>query len=389
MANANTNQQNGIKNFNMAAYNRNQSDPKGDAVKTNWGADAIRSAENVFGNLSRIPEESDRNLLTSRLWHGVPQLTEEQMQMFEAAYTGHTFIFCVNMPRFMMEGIYANTEMHRLVKNFKAVVERASTGFSGFSPIQVNTANVEDGNGRKISHVTSVEKDQSNISLRLHEFGGLPVKNFLEAWVTGIYDIRSQHGNYHGNLGIDHGWCLKNHSMSILVVQVTPDWTTIQDAAYYFNMVPTEIPFQHFEWTKGEATIVDDYDIDFVCNEERSPAIMLAAEKYMNNRVLSMVSTSVYNSRQFVAADFGMEKLASSGFYSNLGKDKNNNSIIDNLQYNKYIPTTETIKTGDKNNSESLTAVGRYGKDDIDDLKIESYNYDNDTKSEEKNNTNA
>ena len=136
------------KNFNMAAYNRNQSDPTDAAV--NWGAGAIRSAENVFGNLGRTPSESDRNLLTSRLWHGVPQLTDEQMQMFEAAYTGHTFIFCVNMPRFMTDGIYANTEMHRLAQNFKAVVERASTGFSGFSPIQANTANVEDGNGRKI-----------------------------------------------------------------------------------------------------------------------------------------------------------------------------------------------------------------------------------------------
>lgn len=303
---------------------------KGNYATINWGTNASRTIYNNFSSYS-ANNMQDKNLLNSRLWLGVPQLSRDQLHMFEAAYTGHTFIFVVDVPKFMTTGYYANTNLHQHMKNLKAVIERASTGISGFSNITAMNSDVDDGSGRKISHITSVTKEQQNISLRLHEFAGLPVKNALEAWLTGIFDYRSQHGNYHGNLGIPGGWCLANHSMSLLVVQVTPDWTTIQDAVYLFNMVPTEVPFMSFEWQKGEQNIVEDYDIEFICNEERSPAIMYAAEKYMNNRILSMVATSVFNQRQFVAYD---GSLASNGIPAAIsGSSSDANAILDKNQY--------------------------------------------------------
>lgn len=337
-------------NYNVVASGNTNRNP-GNTIahnNLNWGQGAKRSMYHVSNDQSGS-QISSRNLLNSRLWHGVPQLTSEQLSMFEAAYTGHTFIFIVGVPRFMTEGYYAGKDMHYQMKNLKAVMERASTGFSGAQNIMANNADQEDGNGRKVSHIVNVTKEQGNISVRLHEFAGLPVKNAIENWLTGIYDYRSQHGNYHGNLGINGGWCLANHSMSMLVVQVTPDWTTIQDAAYYYNMVPTEVPFQHFEWTKGDQTIIEDYDIEFYANEERSPAIMYAAEKYMNNRVLSMVATSVYNSKQFVV-DKGMisDDLAKAGFNANVGEGS---PIIDNFQYNMYLTNDGVTLNNDKTNT--------------------------------------
>lgn len=352
-------------NFNLVAAGNDNRDIINTAAHdtANWGQGAKRSMYHVTNNQGAQGSIEKRNLLNSRLWHGVPQLSEEQLSMFEAAYTGHTFIFVINVPKFMTTGLYANKDMHYQMKNLKAVMERASTGFSGAQNIMANSQDQEDGNGRKVSHIVNVTKEQGNITVRLHEFAGLPVKNAIENWLTGIYDYRSQHGNYHGNLGINGGWCLANHSMSMLVVQVTPDWTTIQDAAYYYNMVPTEVPFQHFDWTKGEQTIVDDYDIEFYANEERSPAIMYAAEKYMNNRVLSMVATSVYNSRQFVVKDFG--NLAAEGFSQNLKSysttDSSTSKIIDNMQYNMYITNSEATA----NNSVAGTVVGA-NKDKVD-----------------------
>ena len=339
------NQNANVKNTNQIAYDFNGNY----LTEQSFGKDASRSLYSTHGSYFG-KQMTDRNLLNSRLWHGVPQLTTEQMAMFEAAYTGHTFIFVVDMPAFMTTGIYKDTNMHSHMKNFKAVCERASMGFSGQSDIAVNFADQEDGHSKKISHVTSVTKDQNNISLNLHEFAGLPVKNALETWVTGIYDYKSQHGNYHGNLGIPGGWCLANHSMSILVVQVTPDWQTIQDAAYYFNMVPTSVPFDHFNYTKGTTGIVEDMTIEFACNEERSPAITFAAERYMNNRVLSMVETSVYNSRVFVANTFGENvSLAGAGHAANLGQ------YIDKYQYNANITNGEAKENYAFPSTETLT----------------------------------
>lgn len=321
--NANTN----VSNTNQVAYDYNGND----LGKISHGADASRSLYSTHGSYFG-KQMTDRTLLNSRLWHGVPQLTTEQLAMFEAAYTGHTFIFVVDVPAFMTTGIFKDTNMHAHMKNLKAVIERASTSFSGASDITVNFGTQEDGHEKKLAHVTSVTKAQDQITLGLHEFAGLPVKNALETWVTGIYDYRSQHGNYHGNLGIPGGWCLANHSMSILVVQVSPDWQVIQDAAYYYNMVPVNVPFDSFNYTKGQTDIVPDLSIAFQCNEERSPAITFAAERYMNNRVLSMVESSVYNSRVYVANTFGDDaSLSSAGFDSNL------NQYIDDYQYNQQI----------------------------------------------------
>lgn len=333
----------------------------------NWGEQAGRSIYSVMANHSDTGM-GKRSLTNSRLWHGVPQLTVEQMNMFEAAYTGHTFIFVIDMPKFMYSGIYENTNLHYQAKNLKAIIERASTSFNGSSNITAQTADMDDGNGRKITHITGVTKEQPTVTLTLHEFAGLPVKNALESWMTGTYDYRSEHGHYFGNLGIPGGWCLANHTMSMLVVQVDPSWQVIQDAAFYYNMFPTEVPFEHFEWEKGEHSIIDKHSIQFTANEERSPMIMYAAERFMNNRILSMVATSVYNSRQFVVSNFYVD-----GVPQDYAQFKNNLNptdayIIDSQQYNTKI--SNTFNNGDNGfsvySSEGKSAIEEYETDNSD-----------------------
>ena len=314
-------------------------------TNANWGSSASRGLYSVSSNLGG-KEMYNRDLFKSRLWKGVPQLTTDQLKAFEAAYTGHQFFFVIDSVRFMTQGYYRNKNLHALFRNLKSIIERASVGFSGPSNITAEFDDQTDGNGRKMSHMTRVSKEQNNITLRLHEFAGLPVKNAIEAWLTGVYDPYSEHGNYHGNLGITGGWCTANHTMSMLVVQVDPSWTEIQDAAYYYNMMPTEVPFDHMQWTKGEHTIIQDYDIEFNCNEFRGPSIMYAAEKFMNARILSMVSTSVFNSRQFVPSEFKYSvtgDLAYNGYKQEIGTD---GTIIDATQFNAKIK--------DARNGESL-----------------------------------
>lgn len=335
---------------------------------SNWGKGASRSLYSVFSN-GGGNEARNRDLLKSRLWKGVPQLSIDQLKAFEAAYTGHQFLFVIDVPKFMTTGIYADTNMHQHMKNLKAVIERASTGFSGMSPIQVNFDTMQDGNGRKMDYVTSVVKENQSVSIKLHEFRGLPVRNALEAWVTGIYDYRSEHGSYHGNLGIPGGWCAANHTMQLLVVQVDPSWTEIQDAAFYYNMVPEEVPFDMFSWTKGEHEIVPDYDISFRCNEERSPAVMYAAEKYMNARILTMVETSVFNSRQFnVFGDYNTEYINAQHTNEAGGSD----NIIDEHQYNIKITNTDSSKNSMAedwaNAGNGSTNIEYYDKHDVDNI---------------------
>lgn len=277
-----------------------------DTLYTSYGPSQIKSipnriyAGNGIYNAFNDPIgslASRRSLINSRLWHGVPQLTEEQMRLFEAAYSGHQFFFVTKLPAFMTTGIYKpGTNVNTHAQNLKAIIERCCKGFNGASSISINDAEQTDGNnGNKITHISGVRKEQSDISLELHEFAGLPLKNALETWLTGVFDIRSQHGNYLGNLGIDGGWCLANHTMSMLVVQVDPSWTEIQEAAYYCNMVPSEVDFSFFQYTKGNSEIVEHGAVNFNCNEIRCEQVNEAAIALMNNRILRYVQDTVYN----------------------------------------------------------------------------------------------
>ena len=331
-------------------------------VITNWGSAAERSRFNINTNQSSgTMSDNGKEIFQSRLWHGVPQLTEEQMSMFNAAYSGHTFLFVVVVPKFLTTGIYEDLNAHMAIKNLKAIIERASTGFSGPSNITAQFSDQNDGAERKVSHITQVTKAQSDISLKLHEFAGLPVKNAIELWLTGIFDPYSQHGSYHGNLGISGGWGIQNHSMSLLTVQVDPSWTGIQDAAYYFNMIPTEVPFDGFNWTKGESDIIQDYDIQFKCNEFRGPSIMSAAEQYMNNRILSLTETSVYNSRQFVPNTFSEGEGAKTTYYAVTGA----NNIISEAEKGQSMMDKVSVSGATYNDapvSDALTSSGTVTK---------------------------
>lgn len=264
-----------------------------------WGTGATRSIYNTFAPYTE-DVATKRNLLASRLWKGVPQLTDEMMGAFDAAFTGHTFFFVRDVPRFMYTGIYANTNMHQQIKNLKAIIERACIGFSGANQMTADgTGTMSDGN-TQLQFITNVSKRTTSIQLTLHEFAGLPVKNAIETWLTGIVDPLSRHGSYHGNLGIPGGWCLQNHTMSLLVVHVDPSWTEIMDAAYYNNMMPTEVPNDVQTYSKQSVELIGDANVNFICNEHRSPAVMKAAEVYMNNRILSIAHTAAFNSREFV-----------------------------------------------------------------------------------------
>lgn len=232
-----------------------------------------------------VTREQIRDLSSSRLWAGVPQINLDSIREYDPAFTGHTFIFVTHMPVFMENDTKGQGNIH--AQNLKALIERASTGFSGPANKVVNFQTQTDGySDRTLPVAVSVTKDIDEITLKLHEFKGLILKNALEWWIDGIMDVKSKHANYHGQVE-NLGYSIKNHTGGVLVVQTDPSWYRIQDAAWYHNMTPTQVNYEYFNYTKGENNIVEDQDVSFKCNEERSDIIMDAAVSYIRTKIIS------------------------------------------------------------------------------------------------------
>lgn len=312
-------------------------------AKIDWGRTASRSVYAATGSLT--DDASGRSLLQSRLFHGVPQVTEDMIKMFDAAYQGHTFIFVTEMPKFLTTGIYKNTRAHELMKNFKSIVERASTSYDGAPNIEIETQAMTDGNYQIANVVNVTDNQQSQVSLTLHEFAGLPVRNALYAWATGMIDPQSKHGSYLGNLNIPGGWSLQNHTMAMLVVQLDPSWTVIQDAIYWYNMIPDSVDFSSMSWQKHQFDIIDNKQITFSANHFRGPAIDAIAEVYVRNRILTLVETSVYNSRQFVPSKFLASESEGLWAASTNNMIYGSDNIMDNVQYNQRVTKGGNIKS--------------------------------------------
>lgn len=223
----------------------------------------------------------------SRLWQGVPDMTTANIRAFDPAYQGHTFLFVTGTPVFL-EAAYDTTGTGaQHMTNLTTLIQEASTGFSGQNNKVVNFVEQTDGySNRKMSHPTSVTKDIDEITVKLHEFKGLVLKNAIEYWVDGIYDEKSQVAHYYGAISTLE-FSIANHTMSMLTVQVDPSWLEIQDSAWYHNMIPVEVGFEHFGWEKGQVNIVEDFDLRFKANEERGPLITEAAIAYMNSEILA------------------------------------------------------------------------------------------------------
>lgn len=230
-----------------------------------------------------------RDLSTASLWRGANYLKHGNQSEIDPAYSGHTFLFPTHGAAFM---IAAGGSHKTHMENIMNLIRNASTAFSGQNSKVVAFDEVVDGfANRKVQHPVSVTKECDQITIKLHEFQGLVLKNALEDWIDGMLDEKVQRSHYWGQ-SKSLKYSIQNHSMGVLVVQTDPSWTIIQEAAWYYNMVPAEVAFDFFSYTKGQINLVEDYDLVFRCNEERSAAINAAAEAYMNAFILNELSTS-------------------------------------------------------------------------------------------------
>jgi hypothetical protein len=245
------------------------------------------------------------DISSSRLWAGVPDWALKNINMYDPAFQGHTFLFVTHMPQFMKElsvnalpkysTLAASAKSH--IGNLQGLIERASTAFNGTSAKTVNFAEQTDGySDRKLNSPVSVTKDIDEVTIRMHEFKGLVLKHAIEFWVDGMFDIKSKHASYYGLIqDAILEFSLQNHTMGVLVVQTDPGWLNVQEAAWFQNMIPVEVPFESFHWEKGDNKIIDDYDCRFKCNEERSDVIDAAAVSYMQTRIVDNINTKYFD----------------------------------------------------------------------------------------------
>lgn len=170
---------------------------------------------------------------------------------FDPLVTGTAFIIWTKLPTWV-----TNT-----FKGFKAMTQKNFKGLDGLSDIELQTGAYEYGFANNEYHAaTTITKQNTDITLRHQEYSGNPIKNAYQFWVSGIRDPETGIATYPARFGLDYA--AKNHTGSLLYIVTRPDANNvnkknIEFAAYWTNVFPTKLPIGHYNYSQGDANLVE------------------------------------------------------------------------------------------------------------------------------------
>jgi hypothetical protein len=163
-------------------------------------------------------KQHTQNMDKYSLFLGGLNVKSEALAAYSPLKTGYARIFLVKMPVFM-KSVWSDK-----TKKFKHLVEY---GFVGIDGIQNTTLEFEQITGGYVGRqfdVATVAKDETNeITIKLYEFAGSPVRDYIEMWISGISDPLTGIAHYHGAIENNNvSYSQHNHTMEAIYVQTDP-----------------------------------------------------------------------------------------------------------------------------------------------------------------------
>lgn len=225
------------------------------------------------------------------------------LEQYDVLKTGKGRIFLTKMPKFMNELMPGST------KNFKHVIEYGFMNIDGIQDLTMEFDQITGGYaGRQFEIPTILKDDTNEITIKVLEFAGSPMREYIEMWLTGVSDPNSGFTHYHGLCIPDSKGKIRveasqaNHTMEAIYVMTDATGFNIEFACMLCNMFPKGIARNQFNQESGTSAHVE-LDLAFTCTMYTSPDINDAAKLLLNKyRVLYnyldfKADTAKYNSK--------------------------------------------------------------------------------------------
>jgi hypothetical protein len=206
------------------------------------GGTALRGWDNTR---TVIPDFANNNIFL-----GVPNVTQDTLPFIEPFIGGYGRVWCLQAPIFFAPSLRGLT---------MRMIERMCKGLSGIGNYELQTTDITYGNNAETYTVpTGIKKGNNNFNLRFQETQGGIFRKIMKYWITGISDLGSGYGTYHGKTWSNSlRFSPANHS-AIMLYALTDNsggaygLDSIEFACMWFGVFPTQVPNSHFEYTQGE-----------------------------------------------------------------------------------------------------------------------------------------
>jgi hypothetical protein len=246
---------------------------------------------------------NNKDMTQYSLFMGGLNVKNNALSAYTPLKTGYARIFLVRMPAFM------NKIMPNKTKNFRHLVEYGFVGVDGIQNTSLEFEQVTGGYAGRQFDVGTVAKDETNeVTVKLYEFAGSPVREYIDMWISGISDPHTGIGHYHGALDQGVSYNQSNHTMEAIYVQTDPTGRSdgIEYACMLTNMMPKNVKKDHFNYEAGQHSIVQT-DVPFTAVKYESPQINSVAKALVNKYAIL---------RDYMGFDSGMDQKFVDGLYA-------------------------------------------------------------------------
>ena len=214
-------------------------------------------------------KQNSKDFKDFSMFMGGLDVTSKNIDQLDPLRTNYVRIFITRTPRFMEKLDLEGT------KRWKHYMEMGFIGIDGIANTTMDTEEVTGGYAGNKFKVPNVVKDETDqVTLKVYELTGSPVREFIDTWITGIADPLTGLAHYHGYISEECEFKASNHTMEMFYVATDPTGreTCIEYACLFANMMPLEVKKDHFNYESGTHPVVQ-LDIPFTANRYESPQI--------------------------------------------------------------------------------------------------------------------
>lgn len=226
---------------------------------------------------------NDKNMSEFSYFLGGVDVTNQNLNQFNPYIRGYARLFMYRAPFFMEK------KFPELTNRFKSYLETGFRRVSGLSDLTVDFVDFEGGFGsQRFSNPSSTSDDTNSITIALYELSGSPIREFIETWISGVRDPRTNVAHYHGAIAgpgedITDGkveYSEANHSAELIYYTMDPTCTRIEYACLLAHCFPTKSDRDHlnFETNSHENA---EYEVEFRCTKYESRYINDIAAFYL------------------------------------------------------------------------------------------------------------
>lgn len=217
-------------------------------------------------------KKNDSDMTKYSLFLGGMDTTHGSLAQYSPLKVGFSRLFITRMPVFM------DAIMPDEGKRFKHMLEYAFTGIDGIQNDSLEFEQLTGGYaGAQFDVATQAKDETTEVTVKLYEFQGSPVREYLTMWMSGISDKQTGIGHYHGCVyekayrKIKDNDTVKpleysqqNHTMEAVYVVTDPTAgsTGIEYACLLTNMMPKQVKKDHLNFTAGQHGIAE-IDVPF------------------------------------------------------------------------------------------------------------------------------